>query len=215
MAFSFVRTTQLNVVGASVVSMPLSAAAVANNFLVIHTKHTNVNGFVSLVDNVGNTYAVAGGPVDNGVNARIYQYYGVQVIGGATTLTLTISGTDNTRVIIDEFSGGALTNAALFDQVASNTGTGTSSSVSLSPTQAGCLIIGGIGHAAAIVTPAAGSGFTLSSSSAAQIGEYKLSGTTSETVAASWTNSAAWASLAASYKPLAAATNGAGFFGLM
>lgn len=200
MAFAFVQTaTNANSSTTSLV-LTLSTPAAVNDLIVINMKFAADPVTISVTDNsaVPNTYAqaiVATGP---GIWAN--QFYGVQKTGGATTITVSWPGVLATRMIADEFSGGATTNATVFDVATSNFGSSTSGSGTLSPAASGELISAGYLLTSG-GTFTAGTGYTTSTTNTDGSAEYNLSGTTSETMPASWTNSANWVLVAGAYKP--------------
>lgn len=162
----------------------------------------------SIVDSAGNTYALAAGPIDNdNASVRAYQYYGVQQVGGATSVTVTFSGSlPASRVTVDEFSGNANSNAAVFDTASSadDVASGTSASVpSFSPAAAGELIVAGLAVPNSISSVAAGTNYTLAQVQTVAVTQYRLSGGASETAPISWTTSVRWNEIAAAYKPAA------------
>lgn len=191
--------------GAVSLVITLSAPAVANHLIVVNVK-TGVGGSSSatVTDNAStpNTYIKAVGPTNNGA-FRMYQFYGVQVTGGATQITVTLNSSDSIRVGVNEFSGNALTNALVYDTSTSKSGTGTSGAVdAFSPLGTGELIVAGYGLAAA-GTPAAGTDYTLiTGSTTNNAEEYRLSSDSSETAPMIWTNSVAWTAVVGAYKPL-------------
>lgn len=196
--FAFVQTTT-NAVnpGTSVILTPPGAVTV-NNLLVLNMKFTADPGTISITNSgTPNTYAMAvsGG----GIGLFGYQYYGVQTNGGATTVTVSWVNSTAARIILDEFSGNATTNAAVFDKSATNTGTSTSGSGTLAPTSSGELISAGYLFGTA-GTFTAGTDYTASTANTNGSAEYRLSGTTSETMPASWTNSVSWVLVAGAYK---------------
>jgi hypothetical protein len=198
--FTFVQTAQNNSGTPSVVT--LGAAAGLNNLLVVNIKiATATTSITSVVDSAGNTYVQAAGPV---ISAAIttYQYYAVQTIAGATSVTITFTGgAINSRNTVDEYSGGIASNAFVFDKSASNTGTGTSSSVTLAPASAGELVAVGVSlNAATAIT--AGTNYTIATNNTSGSTEYDLSATTSETAPLSWTTSGAWIEIAGAYFPI-------------
>lgn len=209
MGFLFVQTKQNSSGGTSSLVITLDAPATANNVLVVNIKILNGSVTVtSVTDNASspNTYANAVGPIDNGI--RTYQYYGVQVTGGATTVTVNLSGSIAVRVDVDEFNGGALTNAAIFDNSSSGNGTGTSATVtSFNIARVGALISASVSPVSTITTPVAGANYTLGQNQANLPSQYRLSSSTSETAPISWTNSSQWAEVAASYLPLTTTTS--------
>lgn len=215
MAFSFIQSVQST--GSGTNSSLTVASTVQNNLLVINIKlGSNSETISSITDNVGNTYAKAFGPVDNGTTLRTYQFYGVQVTGGATTITINKSGTVNTwRTTVDEFNGGNITNATVFDKSSAQTNAGTSSALStpIAPTTAGELIVSGVSFLTAPGSPVVATGYTIGTLGAATAGsQYKLSGTTSETAGMTWTGGTTWSNIVSAFIPRG---NNSGFLAFM
>lgn len=180
-AFGAVQTANnTNGIGSSTVSVTITSST-ANNLIVVGIRTTTAVTVSSVTDNASNTYAVSSN-VDIGGN-RIYQAYGIQTTGGATSVTVTVSANASTSAIVNEYSGfsSGNTNATAYDGVATGTGTGTSLSTStLTPTASGALIVctmranGG--------SLAAGSGYTAYGIIGTITGmQYKLSSGASET----------------------------------
>src|SRR4051794_12877834 len=143
MPFGFVKSTQS--AGSSVTTLPITITAVKVGYLVIvNIKFTSAVSSVTVTDTAGNTYASAIGPITGGANI-MYQFYGVAVTGGSTTVTIGWTTSASIRATVEQFSGGKLTNATVFDKAASNTGTGTAASLTLAPTSAGELISACVG----------------------------------------------------------------------
>lgn len=204
MAFLFVQTKQNATGGASSLVITLTSAATVGNLLVINMKFGGVSvSTPTVTDNSGtpNTYALAVGPIDEPIASdfRCFQFYGVQVTGGATTVTISWTGTFAARIVVDEFSGGATTNATVFDQATSGNGSGTSASVpSFSPTTTGELISAGVAfNGATSIT--AGTDYTLATNQTNQSSEYRLSSAASETAPMSWTGTLRWVETAGAY----------------
>ncbi len=104
-SFAFIQTKQNSTAGAGSLLITLNAPATINNLLIIHVKTGN-NVPTSVTDDKGNVYLLAGGPTaDPGTTFRYTQYYGVQLIGGATQITVNFTGTPSARITVDEFSG--------------------------------------------------------------------------------------------------------------
>lgn len=207
MAFAFIRTQQLIVAGTSAsASLNLTTPAVQGNLVLFHTKVlSSTTTILSLSDNVGNVY-VTGSVIRNPTSAfqAQYQCYGVQVIAGAATMSITMSaGGPNWFVAMDEFSGGESTNAAVFDVAATNSGSTASASLAITASSAGKLIVAQFGGTG---TPTLGSGWTnsLSTNQGMRV-EYKLSGSATE-LATSVLSAFAWTAIARSYNLYTAPT---------
>lgn len=217
MAFALVQSPTQVVTTATSISIT-TAATGAGNLVVVYVRlSSNADTCTSVTDNVGNTY-VLGTAVDNTI--RQYVAYGVQVTGGATSITANFSGaTVAHRIGVDEFSGGASTNAAVYDTTTSGTGTtGTSLAAStLTPSATGNLIVS-IGTCTPAKTWTAGSGYTLSSGTGSGLmrSQYKLSGGASETAPMTISSAGtAWIEIAVSFKPASSSTPNSGFFRFM
>lgn len=205
MAFGFVRNTQN--AAASVTSLNITVpATVIGNLVVVNIKFVSAVTGVTVTDNAGNTYALAAGPI-SGTGGNVYQFYGVQVTGGATQVQLSWTGTSTVRAGATEFSGGQKSNAAVFDKAASATGTGTSASLSIAPTNEGELVVVGTHLNTGASAVVAGTNYILATTNASLSEEYRLKATTSETAPLSWTTSVGWAEVAGAYIPLDASMN--------
>ena len=140
MAFAAVQSTTMTVSTAS--SVPTTVSATGSlNLVIVHVKVAGGETLSSVTDDKSNTYAIVGPKIWNTTD-RVYQAYGVQTTGGATTVTCTFSAsTTGKRVVITEFSGNATTNATAYDKDSNGSGTGTAASVtSFTPTNNGELI---------------------------------------------------------------------------
>lgn len=207
MGFAWVQSVPRVQSGPNVVA-PITTPTIAGNLLVVFVRFPNTESITSVTDDVGNTYVI--GTPFNGVGTlNIAICYAVQVVGGATSITVTFSGaTTNKAVMADEFSGNASTNATAYDTTATGSGTGTScATAALTPAAPGELIVGLVLRAAATATFAAGSGYTLGagpgggSTSQNICAQYRLSGTISETAPMTLGTSVAWGDLAMAFRP--------------
>lgn len=216
MAFAAVQETTGTAGTGSTVSETVASTGSGNLVVVALRLSTKTETCTSVTDNVGNSYALLAASDSSG--RRLYIAYGVQATGGATSITGNFSGSSATkRVIAVEFSGGASSNAAVFDASAASSGSGTSGSVTLTPASSGELIVAFI-NTEGVQTFTAGASYTLyggATSSSSMKGEYLLSGTTSETAPMSWTPSAAWSEIAVAFKPSGGASVNSGFFRFM
>lgn len=218
-AFAQVHTsTQATGTGSTVAIT--TTATTANNLVVVTIRLANaaVETCSSVTDDKSNTYVLSAlKNSDNGV-VYVYQAYGVQVTGGTTTITCHFSGTvTSKRCGADEFSGGATTNASVFDTQQSGTGSGLTLSVStLTPANTGELIVASMSTHASNYT--AGSGFTMynGTNPVSTRSEYKLSGGATETAPATVDGTSdSWCEIATAFKLAAGAAvnTSAGFFG--
>jgi hypothetical protein len=180
----------------------LSATTKGNIVIVIAKIGGSGLNLNTVTDDKGNTYVVKDYQSFQAGSSRLYLAYGVQLVGGATQVTLSWdAGNITKRVGASEFSG-VLSSNRCFDAYNKGTGTGTSpSSASFSPAANGELIIGNLATVTA-QTWTAGSGFTLyhGSNPLTTRHEYKLSGSTTETTPASLGASDEWAVVGSSYK---------------
>lgn len=205
MPFSPPISDTQNSSGSNVTTLGVTIPAVKPGYLVVvNIKFAAGVSGVSVTDNAStpNTYAgVTSNPVSQGA-ARLYQFYGVAITGGATIITANWTTGSAVRITVDVFSGGKKTNAAVFDKSASNTGgAGTSSSLTLAPTVAGELVVGAIIYSGTPTSPAAGANYLLSNANTSLTSEYRQVATTVETVPFSWTGSLSWAEIAGVYIP--------------
>jgi hypothetical protein len=182
--WAYVQGKQTASGGITTVTVTMDNALALNSLAVIHIKSLSDLTSLAVTDNasVPNTYSLAAGPYT--ANFHNYQYYGVQTTAGATQITLTWTGTASVRLTVNEFSGGQITNARVFDKAATSNGSGSTSITttdSFSPSTAGELIAVAIpGNNITGSTP--GAGYTAgTSSSNSQVVMYRLSSTTSET----------------------------------
>lgn len=199
MAFGFLKSTQSS--GASVTTLAITVPAVPVGALVIvNVKFTVAVVLPSVTDNAStpNTYAAAIGPITSGTNI-MYQFYGVAITGGVTTVTINWTNSVSVRATVEQFSGGKQTNATVFDVAASNIGTGTSASLTLTPSASGGLISACIGLNAGASAVVKGANYVIGTNNASTSTEYRIPGTTSETAPISWTTSVLWAEIAGSY----------------
>lgn len=101
----------------------LNQATTQNNLIVVSFVVAGSASGITVSDSKGNTYAAGQSGVSFSAGSyTAYQYYGVQVIGGATQVTISWASTHLAWVAVDEFSGGMQTNATVFDSGASTTG---------------------------------------------------------------------------------------------
>lgn len=214
MAFAHVNSTQGSGTGSITVTIPTTSV---NNLVVLTIRVLSPTATInSVIDNAStpNLYTKAIGPiVSSELSQRVSQYYGVQVAGGVTQITIAVSASPNVRVNVDEFSGNALTNSSVFDTAGSNIdgGTATTSaslSQALTPVNAGELIVAGLGPASGgnLGTVTQGTGYTIATGQTNLSSEYKLSGTTSETAPISWQNNNKWVLVAGAYLPFSTMT---------
>ena len=199
--FSFVQTATGSSGGTASLAITLGASAGASNLFVINIKTSTSPGTITITDNAGggtNVYAQSTELSGGGFNQC--QMYGVQVNPGATIVTLTFSISVAVRAVVDEYSGNATSNANVYDISATNSGTDTSSSVSLIPSSAYNLIVANLALSSpTTITP--GANYTIGANAVTSPTEYRLIGTTSETAPASWTGSQAWTEIATSFRP--------------
>lgn len=203
MAFAHVQAST-TVAGSGTSAVISLSGTGAGNLVVVHVYMGSTTQTVSsITDDAGNTYVVGSRQNASGGTHSATQGYGVQTSGGATTITVNFSGSVSHEVGADEFSGGATSNVAVFDETLSAANSGTALAVAtLTPTQAGNLVV------ATLVTGSArnftaGADYTLSlPATGVQVcSQYRLSATTSETAPATISSSTVWMEWATSFNP--------------
>lgn len=203
MAITFVQKTSPNHGSGTSGNMSFSSATIQGNLVLVFIQWSgSVGEITSVTDTAGNTYALIAEKA--GATGWVTALFmGMQTTGGVTTITVNISpSTFRFDWFLAEFSGiSGPANVNAFDTSATANGASSTPSVSLTPASAGKLIIGCIGTGANNLPATAGSGYTIfdSAGSRRANGEYKLSGTTSETVSMSLDFSVTWAIIAASF----------------
>ncbi len=200
--FAKVQEATNSVAGGTSISVSVSATG-QNNLVILNVKFSDtLPTNISVTDNAGNTYALAGKVVGSVFLAA--QFYGVQLTPGATSITISWTGTETARAIVEEFSGNAISNAAVFDTSYVNTGV-AQTSANVQPFMAsfpGSLVASFIGFRVSTSLPVAGSGYTIDFSNASQIVQYKLASSVIENAPASWTTASDWAEIVGVYKAL-------------
>lgn len=229
MAFAFVQE-QINtaVPGSSVVVNATQGwvATIHLNAVIVNLKFTVATpSAVSVTDSAGNTYVQVGtvGTIAGAAGCVLYQFAGVQVIGGSTSITASWTGaTVDAKMTCTEMSGGATTNATLFTSMSGSVAnhaaatTGALSSA-LTPTS-GQLIVALYGLAGATTTATHGTNYLIAADEsfpASGVVEYNTSSTTSETAPMTWSTSEAWNLLVGAYNLPSATTPNSGFFAFM
>lgn len=174
-----------------------------NNLLVVHVGVVFGETCTGVTDDKGNTYVLSTAVTIAGARL-IYQAYAVQAIAGATLYTASFSGSTVAKIIgAEEYSGGATSNAAVFDAQTTGTGVGTAVAAStLTAAATGELMVSTMGVSVATAYTA-GTGYTLASGGSILHSQYKLSGGATETAPATLGGSRTWATLLNAYKPLA------------
>jgi hypothetical protein len=201
--FRHVQGQANHVAGASSLSLTLNATRL-DNLVVVNFYVSNPGHLTSVTDNKGNTYIASVSELVLPNGAAAYQYYGVQTVNGTTSITITLGSSQDITAVANEYSGGNTTNATVFDTAVVSTGTGTSSSISLSPAKAGELIDTGVLIFSGGVSPVSGSNYTnggFDQANHTAFTEFRLAGTTSEIAPASWTGSSAWGEIASAFIP--------------
>lgn len=204
-SFATVQTSAVTNIGGATSGYITLSPTIANNLVVVHVKVSqDTRTVTSVTDDKGNTYVVLD-PVDSGTTNRLYQAYGVQVVGGVTTITVNFNLSATAALGADEYSGGALTNIDIFDVSSTGIGSsGTSMSVgSFNPSSSGELIVV-TGSLGAATTWTAGTNYTnyfRSGESVTTQSEYRLSGDTSETAPWELGASSLWAERATAFIP--------------
>lgn len=186
---------------------PLSAS----NLAILDLKFNAAVTGVTVVDNLGNTYLNTGVAASWGGAAYALQWYGVQLVGGATSITVSWTTATGLGAVVSEYSGLAATNASVFDKAVAANAYSNVASASIAPSVAGGLVVFGLS-----VSPGypmtASAGYTVTTTAASNYSEafYKPSGTTSETPGASLGGTANWAMVAGSYRLPASSVTGTG-----
>ena len=179
---AFLRVQDANTSGTNTTQNLTVSSTILNNIVIGGLNTDDISQtLTSITDDKGNTYVVDTATTHN--SRFLYMFYGVQVTGGVTTITANKSGSVFSRMTIIEFSGNGTTNASTFDTEKTGTGAGTDLSVStLTPAASGELIVS-FGLLNNFLTWTAGAGYTLENQANPEQlkGQYKLSGTTSET----------------------------------
>lgn len=202
MAFLQVQNKTATATAASTVVITPNSALTVNNLVVVGIKFTDPTmTLVSVTDSAGNTYTTTN-DLPNTQGASHYLAYGVQVVGGATTVTVTANKAGNHRVTLGEYSGGKRTNATIFDVGSSGNGaSGTAHTVTtFTPAAAGELIVAHDGNQSGAGTYTAGTNYTLGGNTGVVGQEYDLAGTTSETCPFTYSTSSGWGEIAAAFK---------------
>ena len=136
----------------------LPSSVTAGNLIVVSVSGWP-NNTIAVSDNRGNSYSIAGNVLtSSGAYSAIY--YAKNVVAGTTTVTVR-TGRSGAQIsmVVAEFSG--VDTVSPLDSAAGAVGTGTApSSGSMTPTNAGDLVIGSGTHNGNTVTTA-GSGFTM------------------------------------------------------
>lgn len=202
MAAAAVQTAN-NGSGGTTVVVTVSSTA-ANSLLVVSI--WGGYAVTSVTDNQSSSYTIIG-PVSTGGGGSMLlsQAYAI-CAAGVTSVTITQGTASNKGACVDEYSG--IDTGDPYDVHATNSGTGTSLSVSLTPAAAGKLIVASLGGYAATTSAwTAGSGYTLYGTNTLSglyellRSQYRLSGTTSETAPAtvSYAFEEGWAEIATSF----------------
>lgn len=199
--FAAVQTATQVVASTTTVSVTLSPTKV-NNLVVAYAGTDNTQTCDSVSDDKGNTYSTVI-TVLNGVN-RVCAAYGVQTVGGATTISFNFTGVAAKRVGADEYSGGETSNATIFDTYTTGTGSSTSLSVSTLTTSGSGNLIFAVCRASGSVTHTAGSGYTSFGgvNPTSTKTQYKLSSGATETAPETISMTGAWTEIALSFKPM-------------
>jgi hypothetical protein len=189
--------------GGTSIAVSFPNATTAGNLIIVSAAW--LNGGTASVSDGHNPYVTAAGPPASGMMSQIW--YAANIASGATTVTVTFSGSFNNLVNIFEYSGLAATSP--LDATSSNTGTSSSlDSGSATTTQANELIFG-TGYATCQLS--GGANYTLESDTAWQTSEYlggedRVGGTAGAydaTFSASACPNGSWVAQIATFKPAA------------
>ena len=207
---SSIKLVQSNVngneAGTSNMSVSFNTNITAGNFLIVSGTAARPASTLSISDTLGNTYAVAMGPVTDTVpNVTVYIWYVANCKGGANTVTLTPSGTAALEIHVSEWSGLATTSPV--DQIASNTGTGASVSSGPQTTAINGELVFGFGWV--FNTASAGAGFTPISLVNGDLDEYQIQPAAGSIAATFTQTSGTWFAALVTFKP-AGGTSGNG-----
>lgn len=191
MAFALVQTGTAGG-GTGSVSVTLSSTGVNNLLVVAIIVQGTTDSLLTLTDNQGNAYVIT--TVVAAV-FRIYECYGIQTTGSATSITATFSGSSNThRIQASEFSGfgASPTNATVYDNTSTGIGPPGTSATALvtafAPSASGNLVVASytLDNQAIVPGWVAGTNYTLAFDVLRVFGQvYRLSSGTSETAPAS------------------------------
>lgn len=192
------------------------SSTTVNNLVVVHVNlgcFASARTITSVTDNVGNTYEIGDFVNNNGASSlgRLYQVYGIQTTGGATQITVTLDSDDGFQMYADEYSGfgSSPSNSKVFVTRSSGTdapsGVTVNTSVSPAMNASSKLVVATVGQVPGSGnTFSAGTGYTASLAGTEWVsGEYKLSGTSSETAPGVYTTfggGVAWVEIATVYK---------------
>ena len=115
-------------------TVTLDAATTINNVVIAGVSISATQTSDSITDTGSQVYALAIGPF--GVTNEVNLWYGVQTGGGVTAITSNTGASTLQAVVVEEFSGGATSNAAIIGLTSSGTAdASTSASVtSFTPT---------------------------------------------------------------------------------
>jgi hypothetical protein len=187
-----------NEAGTSNMSVSFNSSNTAGNFLIVTGTAARPASTLTISDTLGNSYTAAMGPVTDTVqNVTVYIWYVANCKGGASTVTITPSGTAALEIHVSEWSG--LAASSTVDQIASNTGTGTSVSSGPQTTTANGELIFGYGWV--LNTASAGAGFTPISLVNGDLDEYQIQ-PASGSIAATFTQtSGTWFAAMVTFKP--------------
>jgi hypothetical protein len=200
MAYSFVQTKTNAGVTVSTVTVTLDAPTTKGDLIVVGVALSGTSVTINTpTDDKSNSYSTTVGPTDSGDGtSRIKQFSAVDLVGGMTQVTVTLSGNGTYAVFVDVFHGGP--NAGVLGQTSTGTGTSTTPAVTSFSPRAGSLIVA-LTRINANQTWTAGTNYTLGSIQARSASEYRLISTTTETAPFSGTASGVWVEVAAEFLP--------------
>lgn len=200
--FTYKQSVTNSTGGATTLVLTPTNPLTVGSLVILHLKFLGTGTSPTATDNAStpNTYANAVGPITNATSGYVcYQLFGVQVYGGATTITLNWTNSDAERTTMDEFGGALGTNAVSLDKGSSGTGTSTSGSVTAFAPNLRSELISAAINATGMSAQAAGAGYTLASVQTNQTSYYRLASTLSETAPITWTTSDSWVDIAVAY----------------
>lgn len=142
-AIAFVNATEIS--KAALTNQPLDPVTVAAGHLLVLTIAPDASNRTvsSVTDDTGNTWTQVINASASVVNQNSDIWYTPNSVGGATTITVTLSGVSNTDIVLMEFSGADLTAPLLTGSGAHINATSSSAPIgpTLTPDAAGELLV--------------------------------------------------------------------------
>lgn len=181
----------------STVTNAFVSNTVKGNLIIACVDFGNSTNFVGVTDSQANSFIqIASEVTSSGASIKARCYYAKNIVGGADTVTFTVSSTTTVDSYIHEVSG--VDYYAPFDQSCTNTSTATSVSCNVTTTFATDIVFG-FSYTAG--TTSAGSGFTQDLNTNTNITEHKFVTTIGTySVTATSTSSAGCTLIAGTFK---------------